>query len=357
MLTVVLDNPATGVVSPYLTGGSLDYVLDRYPRWNLTASLRPDPDAVHLWQTPYGTRAHVVKPDGSLLFSGPVIESRISRPDGVWTIQAADDTALLARYRTSNRPGQFLAGTTMTVKQFIEALAAEANVPVTVVGDLGTVDVQGLDIAGAEAWSLVEEQLIANNLDVYPQGDGSLLIAPTATIKTQHDHLISVGLAGTITSYTVSMSRIYNRVTLTYEATKDGATDTKYIDGVWTDSTSSAGTAIGIAPYTRTVRVGADWYDDPAGHQAQADAAAAAVAQTIRGWARAADIEMVPRYDIAVGSTVLVTFLSGASDKFLVTAASWPLEVDGVLGIQVRNPDPDWPGSTFFAERQASDAR
>lgn len=357
MLTLVLESPGLGMISPYVTGGSLDYMLDRYPRWRLTADLRPDPNAVHLWQSPYRTRAHVIKPDGSMLFSGPLHQSQITRPDGNWSIEASDDTMLLRQFRTSNRPGQFLPGTTMDIRAFIAALASMANAPITTSGSGGLVDVRDLDIAGAEAWSLVEEQLIANNLDVWPQGDGTLMVGPTAAMKQTPDYRITVGEAGTITSYTVVMSRIYNKVILTHEATKTGASDTKYVDGVWTDSTSSAGTSIGINPYTRTVRVGEEWYDDPVGHQAAADAAAASVAQTVRGFARQATVEIVPRYDITVGNTIEITFLVGTTDRFLVVGASWPMTADGTLRLEVRNSNPDWPSQFFIEEREASHGR
>lgn len=355
MLTVVLETPGVGMVTAPVVGGELEYRLDRYPRFRLDVQMRPEHGSVHVWQAPYGTRAHVTGPDGKLMFSGPLHWSGITRPDGRWAVQASDDSLYLTLFQTGNRPGQFLPGTTTNVKGFIEALASLAGAPVRVAGDAGTVDLRGLDISSANAWSLVEEQLIANGLDVWPRGDGTLEVGPTAAIKPRPDHRLTVGPDGTITAYDLTMERVYNRVVLTYEASKDGESETRYIDGVWSDTTTSAGIGIGVHPYTKTVRVGQDWWDDPAGHQAQANAGAAALAQLVRGAARAATVAAVPRYDVLPGETVEVGFYSGVSDRFLVVGAAWPLAA-GPMRLDVRNSEPDWPGSTLFKE-EAGHAR
>ena len=349
MLTLLLEEPTTGVVSPSVVDGEVSYQLDRYPRWSLTARLRPDPVAVHLWQSPYGTKASLFAPDGALFYTGPIYMSSVSRPDGQWQIEAADDTMFLRNWRTSGTPNQHVPGTTMDVPAFIRALATLAGVDLDVRGQGGTVDVATLDIADSEGWALVEEQLIANHLDVWPQGDGSLLVAPAAAIKGTPDHALTVGVDGTITRYGITMSRVYNRVVITHEARKDGESDERYVEGVWEDTTSIAGTAIGPNVYTRNVRVGGDWWDDPAGHHVLANMNAAAVAQQVRGIARAATVDAVPDYTVRPGDTIDVTFLKGTRDRFLATGVTWPL-APGAMSIDLRNPDPEWPGSTFFVE-------
>jgi hypothetical protein len=354
-LSLILEHPDVGMVTPPFVQGTIEYQLDRYPRWRLMAELRPDANAVHLWQSPYGTRGYVLRPDGSLLYSGPVFTSSVARPDGRWVLQGADDSLLLRQWKTSNTPGQFLPGTTLDLPGFINALAARAGVTLKVAGSGGLVDVTVLDIAASQGWALVEEQLIANNLDVYPQGDGTLLVTANAAMKPTPDHTVEVGAHGTITGYRVDMTRVYNRVILTHEATKEGETDRHYIDGVWEDTATASGSQkIGPSVYTRTLRVGGDWWDDPSGHQSAANQNAAAVAQAVRGYARTIALDIVPDYSIAPGDTIEVTISTGTTDRFLVMGVRWPLE-PGAVHIDARNPDPAWPGSTFFEE--VADAR
>jgi hypothetical protein len=351
-LSLVLEHPDLGVLAPPTISGRLSIDITRYPRMGLTATIRPDPGGVALWQTPYGTRANVVTRTGSLMFSGPVFGASVQRPDGAWTLDAADDILLLRNWKFSERPLHFLPGSTMDLPAFIRLIAAQAGVEVRVTGSGGLVDVRGLDVAGKDGWGLVEEQLIANDLDVWVQGDSTLQVGPTATMEPVADRSVRVGEIGTITGYGVDLARRYNRIVITHQADKQGE-DPKYIDGVWEDNTSPAGRpGTGPVVFTKTVRVGADWWDNPAAHQQQADANAAAAAQTLRGIAREASVEAVPDYDLRVGETLDITFMSGVRDRFLCTAAEWPLE-PGPMRITGRNPEPGFPAqgpSTFLKE-------
>lgn len=350
-LSVVLEHPDVGVVTPPIVSGNLQYVLDRYPRFRLTVVSRPNPRGMDLWQSPYGTKAFVFrKTGGELMFTGHIISADVQRPDGQFGLEGADDITLLTAHKFSERPGQFLPGSTMDVPAFIRLVAATVGVAVTVTGSGGTVNVSALDVAGKQAWALVEEQLIANDLDVWVQPDGALQVGPTAVLKDDDpDHAIGVGNTGTITGYTVAMARIYNRVIVTHQCQKQGEDD-KYVDGVWEDLTSIASVGkLGPNVYTSTVRVGEDWWANPTGFQAQANANAAAIAQTIGGYAREATISLVPDYTIQTGHTVDVTFRAGVKDRFLVTAVNLPLGV-GPMEITCRNPDPGWPGSTFLQQ-------
>jgi hypothetical protein len=358
-LTVVLSHPDAGVIAPAVTGGSLTWELDRYPRMGLEVTIRPDPSpgGVPLWSTPYGTTAQVLTPGGSLLFTGPVYEARVARPSGAWTLRASDPIRWLQQWRESERPEQFLAGTTMDVPSFIRALAARAGVAdrVRVSGSGGLVDVRALDLAGKDGWALVEEQLIANDLDVWPAGDGTLVVGPTARMGAPTAAL-RVGEVGTVVGYDVQMRRRINRVVLTHQCQKDGEDD-RYVDGVWQDAAGTAGVAsVGPAVYTRTVRVGQGWWADPAARQAQADANAAAVAQTVRGVAREGVVEAIPEYTLAVGATVDVTFLKGVQDRFLVTGIEWPV-LPGPMRVTCRNPEPGAAPSRFLTTTRRADAR
>lgn len=350
-LRLVLLHPDLGVVAPPVIAGQLSYALDRYPRMGLSATIRPDPNGVPLWQTPYGTTAEMFTPAGRKVFHGPVFSASVSRPDGAWTIEAADPILLLRNWKFSERPGQFLPGSTMDLPAFIRLIAAQAGVAVQVAGSGGLVDVRGLDVAGKDGWGLVEEQLIASDRDVWVLGDGTLEVGATASLKQTADRWIRVGQSGTMTGYTVDLARRYNKIVLTHQAEKQGE-EPRYIDGVWNDLSSPAGIpGTGPVVFTKTVRVGEDWWNNPAARKQQADANAAAAAQTLRGIAREVRLEAIPDYDLKVGETIDVTF-GAVRDRFLATAAAWPLE-PGPMSITARNPDPGFPAqglSTFLKE-------
>jgi hypothetical protein len=341
-LTAVLEHPEVGVVAPMVTGGTLDCQLDRYPRYRLTLDIRPQlGKGIEAWQTPYGTICYLLDPDGGMVFTGPVHEARATRPDGGWTLTAADNILMFSQFRWPESPNHKVGADLgmVDLPQWIRNIAASIGIPATVTGSGGQIDPRTLDLSGMDGWQAVEEQAIANNLDIYPQGDGSLLVAPTAALKASPEAELKVGYGGSITAWDVTMRRRINMIEITHQAQKTGQSD-KYIPGLWEDRSSPSGIdAVGPVVYTQTVRVGAAWWDDPIGHWPQANANANAVAQTMRGIAREAVIEAIPDYSLKLGQTVKVQLTADISDVFLVTGLSWPLG-PGPMTVNCRNPDP-----------------
>jgi len=344
-LALWLEHPGLGIASPLPIGGDLVHDLTMYPRTGLTAVLRPDTSegAIPLWATPYGTRAHITAADGGNVFAGDVITAGVSRPEGGWRLQAADDISRMRAAEFSPRPGQYLVNAPTDLAGYIRALAAYVGVDLSVFGGgLGTVDPSRIDMAGYNAWALVEEQITATGLDVAVGGDGSLTVQPAPVLQPEPDRTVTVGERGTIVRYDLRMSRRYNRVVITHVCQADGQDD-KHVDGVWEDRQTIAGVqSVGPRTYTSQVRVGADWWNDPAAHQAQADANAAALAVQVRGAAREAVIGCVPDPSIRVGETVQVTYLGGRTDRALLTGVEWPLMPGGEMMLAVSSPDPGW---------------
>jgi len=357
-LKLWLEHPDIGIASPLVTAGTIAHDIDYYPRASLRATIRPDPDGIPLWATPFGTRAYVGDAaTGALVFSGDVVSSTVSRPEGGWEVHASDDSNRMAHARIDDRP-QYLAPGVVDVATFIRDLASHVGVSVSVGGDgLGSVDTRALDLGGKNAWALVEEQLTANGLDVAVGGDSLLTVQPLPAIKDVPDADLRVGESGTITGYLLSMSRRYNRVALAHRAQKQGEDD-RYVVGVWEDRQSLSGVqAIGPITHTETTRVGEDWWDDPAGHQAQADHNAAMLASAVGGTSRTATINAVPDETLRPGMTVQVTFLGGRADRFLIHSVALPLERGGQMTVGCQNPEPDWAGASLLRTTRRPRAR
>jgi len=344
-LRVILNHPSVGSRAPLVTGGSLTCALDRYPRWGLDVSLVHGPGETDLLRTPYGSRALVDTPDGVRLFSGYVMDTSAARPSGTVSLQAMDPMVLFQQAKFTGNPNFRLGGGMMTLPQWIERIAVARGLPVPRIvvapgTPLGTVDGDNLQVSGQDAWRLIEDQLIANELDIMVTGGGSFQLQRPPAISTVANKHLRTGQTGTIVSYDLQMRGVINEVILTHRARKEGE-DEKYLDGVWQDNSALSGVdAIGPRTHLQTVDVGADWWDNLPARQSQADANAAAAAATLRGYAREVRVEAIPDYTFRVGETVRITYRSGETDLYLLTSIEWPFG-PGPMRLTCRNPNPD----------------
>jgi hypothetical protein len=295
-----------------------------------------------LWQTPYGTRAEVRTPTGSLLFTGPVMEAKATRPDGAWTVRAGDDTVGY-RWRTyPAEPGRRAGNGTgiVTLAGFINVVTTDAGLPApTIVGDLltGSINLQHLDVTTRNAWQLIEDQALAHGVDVNPEPNRVLRIGPPPKLAATASRRYKVGEGGTITGYTVALNRTFNEVLLSFRCVEDNKDDT-WVTGVWRDTSALTGVAaIGATTYTDIIQK-TGWNANPASHQAEANAAAAAAAPRLRGDSRAITITAAPDYTLRGGDTIEAELMNSARDRFMVTGLRFPMQ--GAMTIEARNPEP-----------------
>lgn len=316
-----------------LLGGTLTKAWDRSPRERLTIGIPAAGPPALLDQRLLPTGAQLrlywsVWPwtQELLLHEGELIRSGLARPGGVWQLESADRSAVIAADLLDQL--SYTPPTGQSVGAFITWIVHRTypSCPISIAAAANTVPVPNdLRVTG-DPWSAVVAAAAAAGCEAVMLPGPQCIVRPVPVIGTVVDRLDA---ATNITVYDLDHQRGYSGVLMIYDA-RDG--NTTNVVGRWSDTRPDSPTAvarIGRVPYRETQQ------GSPT--QVQADAAAAALAGYATGNARAATIRHIARPWLEPGDTIEVRYAGGPLEAALVDTVEIPIGAPNVQTTIPRN--------------------
>lgn len=249
-----------------------------------------------------------------------VTETRISRPEGTVTVQAASHEARVDEDRVESRDATSAGtGTALVISLVRRTLGATHPVHNRVdPADDPTYAAGAFRLDGG-TWSTVEAIADASGFEAWFDNMGALVLAPIPVKGVPSTSLI-VGQGGAVTGYESTRGWAYNRVCVPYE-TPAGAR----IVGTWEDTSPTSATRVS-GPYGRHTHI-ADTVTVPnLPTQAVANKGAASMARRLGAPFRSAELRTIPAPWVEPGDTVAVEFLGGLSEHLLVARHAFQLD-------------------------------
>ena len=272
---------------------------------------------------PFGTEAAVqwrVAPvqAWTTVATGVVIRSQIDRPDGEWNLTAVDKSGVIAVDVVDEGLWNPPAG--MTVADLAQYVAQRTypGLPVNATGSVTTTPVpDDLKVTG-DPWRPVADAV--DNADAWARFtvDGSALVISNAPVIGSPVQTLGTHEGGTITAYSVTFERAYNRALITFTDPADS--DVK-VFGRWTlDNTASP-----LHPSNLGTYVGYLETQQGRPSQVDADRAAAAIGRRLFGRVQSARINHISSPWLEPGDTITVQYAPGIVSDELILNVSVPL--------------------------------
>jgi len=310
------------------TGGSITKDATQSPRCRATVDIptQPVPGLMDQTMIPTGQRLRfeysIAHYDQWLTVADlDVVRSSITRPDSVWRLEAVDRSVRIGLDDTAR--GGWVPQTTGTIGDAIKYIVNRTfpNTVFDITGPALTQTVPADSKTYGDTWQLAQRFARAAGSELFFNAhDRVCVVRPVADLGDPVDTL-SVGAAGTVTAYELQHELGFNAVALRYVAIGG---DDVLRTGLWVDTRT--GSPVAIQRIGSHVVYVQDEETVTAPSQAEADAAAAAIARRAAGRARSPSIRHVARPWIEPGHTVQVTYIGGPTELQLVDAVQLPLD-------------------------------
>lgn len=262
-----------------------------------------------------------------------MVSSQITRPDSVWTLEAADRSIRIALDDTAR--GAWVEPEGFTIGSAVMNTVAR-TFSGTVFDITGPANSQLVPIGtrtDGDPWSAMIGLATAAQSEVFMRAhDRVCVVRPLPELAAEAVDTIGVGEFGNVTVYTIGHEMGWNHVSLVYQSSTGGDT---LLVGNWTDTRPTSPVAlqrIGTHVVYRETRKA-----DAAPTQAEADAAAAALGTRVAGRSRSPSIRHVSRPWLEPGDTIAVTYAGGPTELQLIDSVDIPLDNSNIQTTVARN--------------------
>jgi len=288
-----------------------------WPRLSVTVRVPATgtPAPAPRWLMPWGALVRVTYqlPGGDpvVVAVAHVIRSRLDRPEGVWTLEAADTSGLIgADAITARRPAPVSGTVAAAITALIRRTIPTATV--TVSGPAASSPVPADWEVGRDPWAacVALADLAGSTIRIHPDDPDAFTVAPEAALGTPVDEL-AVGV--NVNGYPVTMERTWNAVAVEYTPTGGSGVA---VTGWWVDDRPDSPLRPSVLGTHLTLVKQAVGLPT----QAQADAAAAVWARREAGWVRSTEWRIIPRPWLEPDDTINAVFSGGPVESQLVTA-------------------------------------
>jgi hypothetical protein len=248
------------------------------------------------------------------LFTGRLVQSGLTRTESTWDMEAVDHSSTVAADLIA--PGGITVPA--TVGALVQALVRRTlpDALFTITGPAATAPVPSdLEVDG-DPWQIIEKACQSCGCEAWFDQNGRCVVRAEPALAAPVDAL---RVGSNVTGYQIGHEAAYSRVELRY---KDKSTPPNTRTGVWQDLRADSPTSV-----ARIGRVTLREDDDSALYpsQAQADAAAAALAGRAAGRARRAVVRHVPRPWLEPGDSIEITLAGGPTETQMIESVEVPI--------------------------------